>query len=183
VSSLPQILFFEWLELQDLIDEALYEVYFDYDMSKSIKTRAVAIYNDGFHRVISLRDADGLLGQHLRNADGLSGLQAILEDAVTTIDAVGGRAGFALVYVKENGRELVFLAAINETEKGICALELKRKTGDELRDLRPVRSDADLSFVESLEWGGSRRKFKVKKRNYFRIGSTPRMVNRSGTAA
>jgi hypothetical protein len=42
------------------------------------------------------------------------------------IDAVGARFGYALVYVKENGRELVFLAAINETEKGICTLELKR---------------------------------------------------------
>jgi hypothetical protein len=48
--------------VQDLIEEALYEVYGDYDMSKSIQTRAVAIHQDGFHRAISLRDADGLLG-------------------------------------------------------------------------------------------------------------------------
>jgi hypothetical protein len=172
MSSLPLHRVFEWLELQDLIDEALYEVYGDYDMSESIETRAVAIQHDGFHRAISLREANGLLG-----------LQATLEDAVTAIDGVGGRVGFALVYVKENGRELVLLAAINQTEKGICTLELKRKTGDELRDLRPVSSDANRSFIEKLEWGGSRRKVKVKKRNYFRIGSAPRMVKRSGTAA
>jgi hypothetical protein len=51
------------------------------------------------------------------------------------IDAVGARFGYALVCVKENGRELVFLAAINETEKGICTLELKRRSGDPTRDL------------------------------------------------
>jgi hypothetical protein len=183
MSSLQSKSVIAWLELQDLIDEALYEVYGDYEMYESIRTRAVAIYDDGFHRAITLRDADGLLGEHLRNADGLSGLQAILDDAVTTIDAVGGRVGFALVYVKESGRELVFLAAINATEKGICALELKRKTGDALRDLRPVSSDADRSFVESLEWGGRRRKVKVKKRGYFRLGPAPRSVKRVGTAA
>lgn len=61
MTSLPSHRVFEWLELQDLIDEALYEVYGDYDMSKSIQTRAVAIHPDGFHRAISLRDADGLL--------------------------------------------------------------------------------------------------------------------------
>ena len=62
MSNLPSHRVFEWLELQDLIDEALYEVYGDYDMSKSIRTRAIAIHNDGFHRAISLRDVDGLLG-------------------------------------------------------------------------------------------------------------------------
>jgi hypothetical protein len=158
VSSLRLHRVFEWLELQDLIDEALYEVYGDYDMSKSIQTRAVAIHHDGFHRVISLREVDGL-----------SGLQTTLEDAVTAIDGVGGRVGFAPVYVNENGRELVFLAAINETEKGICTLELKRRSGDPPRDLLPVSSDADTSFVETLEWGGVRRKVNVQITNEIRI--------------
>ena len=167
MSSLRLHRVFEWLELQDLIDEALYEVYGDYDMSESIQTRAVAIHQDGFHRAISLRDADGLLGQRL--PDGLSSLQATLEDAVTAIDAVGARFGYALVYVKENGRELVFLAAINETEKGICTLELKRRSGDPPRDLLPVSSDADTSFVETLEWGGARRKVNVQITNEIRI--------------
>jgi hypothetical protein len=158
VSSLRLHRVFEWLELQDLIDEALYEVYGDYDMSESIQTRAVAIHHDGFHRVISLREVDGL-----------SGLQATLEEVVTAIDAVGRQVGFALVYVKENGRELIFLAAINETEKGICALELKRRSGDPPRDLLPVSSDADTSFVETLEWGGVRRKVNVQITNEIRI--------------
>ena len=158
MSSLPSHRVFEWLELQDLIDEALFEVFADYDMSKSIQTRAVAIHHDGFHRVISLRDADGLFG-----------LQATLQDAVTTIDAVAGRVGFALVYVKENGRELVYLAAINETEKGICTLELKRRTGDPPRDLLPFSSDANYSFLERLEWGGSRRKVDVQITDEIRI--------------
>jgi hypothetical protein len=158
VSSLRLHRVFEWLELQDLIDEALYEVYGDYDMSESIQTRAVAIHHDGFHRVISLREVDGL-----------SGLQATLEEAVTAIDGVGGRVGFAPVYVKENGRELVFIAAINATEKGICALELKRRTGDPPRDLLPVSDDADTSFVETLEWGGVRREVDVQITNEIRI--------------
>ena len=59
MSSLPSHRVFEWLELQDLIDEALFEVFADYDMSESIQTRAVAVHHDGFHRVMSLRDADG----------------------------------------------------------------------------------------------------------------------------
>jgi hypothetical protein len=151
VSSLRLHRVFEWLELQDLIDEALYEVYGDYDMSESIQTRAVAIHHDGFHRVISLREANGLLG-----------LQATLEDAVTAIDGVGGRVGFAPVYVKENGRELVFLAAINETEKGICTLELKRRSGEPPRDLLPLSSDANGAFLERLDWGGSRQKVDVE---------------------
>jgi hypothetical protein len=158
VSSLPSHRVFEWLELQDLIDEALYEVYGDYDMSESIRTRAVAIHHDGFHRIISLRETDGLFA-----------LQSTLDDAITTIDAVGGQVGFALVYVKENGRELIFLAAINETEKGICALELKRRSGDPPRDLMPVSSNADTSFVETLEWGGVRRKVNVQITNEIRI--------------
>jgi hypothetical protein len=76
---------------------------------------------------------------------------------------------FAPVYVNENGRELVFLAAINETEKGICTLELKRRSGDPPRDLLPVSSDADTSFVETLEWGGVRRKVNVQITNEIRI--------------
>ena len=158
---------FAWLELQDLIDEALYEVYGDYDISASIRTRAVAIHSDGFHRAISLRDADGLLGQRL--PDGLSSLEATLEDAVTAIDAVGGRVGYALVYVKENGRELVFLAAINGTEKGICTLELKRRTRDPLRDLQPVSRDAERSFLERVKWGATRRNIDVEIRNGIRL--------------
>lgn len=62
MSSLRLHRVFEWLELQDLIDEALYEVYGDYDMSESIQTRAVAIHHDGFHRVISLREVRRTIG-------------------------------------------------------------------------------------------------------------------------
>jgi hypothetical protein len=63
----------------------------------------------------------------------------------------------------------VFLAAINETEKGICTLEIKPDTGDELRDLVPVTANANRSFVENLECGGSRRKVDVEIRDYIRI--------------
>jgi hypothetical protein len=168
MSELPTHPVFEWSKLQDLIDEALIEVYNDYDMSESIRTRAVAIHDDGFHRELSLRRANELSGL-LRRAIELSGLQATLEDAINAIDALGGRVGYALVYVKENGRELVFLAAINHAEKGICTLEMKRETGDELRDLLPVSVDADGSFVRSLEWGQSRRKVDVEIRDDYRI--------------
>ncbi len=92
-----------------------------------------------------------------------------MEEAVTAIDGVGGRVGFAPVYVKENGRELVLIAAINATEKGICALELKRRTGDPPRDLLPVSDDADTSFVETLEWGGVGREVDVQITNEIRI--------------
>jgi len=166
--ELPTHPVFEWLKLQDLIDEALIEAYGDYDMSESIRTRAVAIHDDGFHRELSLRRAGEVSGL-LQRAIELSGLQATLEDAVNAIDAVGGRVGYALVYVKENGRELVFLAAINHAEKGICTLELKRETGDELQDLLPASGDADSSFLQSLEWGRSRRKVDVEIRDDYRI--------------
>jgi hypothetical protein len=153
VSSLPK-----WWELQDRIDDAHILVYADYERYLSIRTRAVAILHDGVRKEIDLFAARGL-----------DELEWTLKHAVNEIEAVGGVWGYALIYANEKGRELVFLAAINETEKGICALELKRKTGDELRDLRAARRDADRSFVEGLEWGGPRRKVDVKIRNYFRI--------------
>jgi hypothetical protein len=111
----------ERLTLQDLIYDSMFEAFADYDTFESIHSRAVAIHRDGFHRILGLRDAKALFQ-----------LQSILEDAVTTIEAVGARMGFALVYAKESGRELVFLAAIKDTEKGICTLELTRRTGDPL---------------------------------------------------
>jgi hypothetical protein len=144
--------------LQDLIDEARILVYADYEMYLSIRTRAVAILHDRVRKEIDL------FAIH-----GLGRLQWTLEDAVNEIEAAGGHEGFALVYANEKGRELVFLAAINEAEKGICGLELHRTTGDELRDLLPVSSDTDCSFLRHLEWGGSRRKVDVEIRDYFRI--------------
>lgn len=141
----------ERLGLQTLIESGRFDAFGDYEMFESIDTRSVAVHQDGFLRRIGLREPEALCQ-----------LQPILEDAVTMIDAVGARFGYALIYVKENGHELVFLAAINETEKGICTLELKRRTGDPPRDLLPVSSDADSSFVESLDWGGSRHKADVK---------------------
>jgi hypothetical protein len=84
-----------------------------------------------------------------------------LEDAVTMIEAVGGLMGYALVYAKEIERELVFLAAIKDTEKSICALELRRRTGDPLRDLLPAGSNANWSFLEHVNWGGERRRVDV----------------------
>jgi hypothetical protein len=141
----------ERLRLQTLIESARFDVFGDYDMFESIETRAVTIHQDGFLRRIGLREPEALFQ-----------LQPILEDAVTMIEAVGGRFGYALVYVKENGRELVFLAAINETEKGICTLELKRRTGDPPRDLLPLSSDANCAFLEGLDWGGSRHKVDVE---------------------
>jgi hypothetical protein len=156
MSNLPSHGSFEWLELQDLIDRALYEVYADYDMYLSIRSRAVAIVHDGATtELFAARDPVRL--------------QWILEEAVNAIEAAGGLKGYALVYANEKGRELVFLAAINETEKGICTLELKRNTGDELRDLALVTGDANRSFLENLEWGGSRRKVDVEIRDYIRI--------------
>ena len=128
----------------------MFEAFARYDNFKSIHSRAVAIHQDGFHRTLGLRDAEALFQ-----------LQSILEDAVTTIEAVGARMGFALVYAKEKGRELVVLAAIKDTEKGISMLELTRRTGDPLRDLLPVGRNANWSFLERVTWGGGRRKVDV----------------------
>jgi hypothetical protein len=140
----------ERLTLQDLIHDSMFEAFADYDTFESIHSRAVAIHRDGFHRTLGLRVAEALFQ-----------LQSILEDAVTTIEAVGARMGFALVYAKESGRELVFLAAIKDTEKSICTLELIRRTGDPLRDLLPVGSNANRPFLEHVNWGGDRRKVDV----------------------
>jgi hypothetical protein len=139
----------------------MFEAFADYDTFESIHSRAVAIHQDGFHRTIGLRDAEGS-----------SQLQPILEDAVTTLEAVGARMGFALVYVKESGREIVFLAAIKDTEKSICTLKLTRRTGDPLRDLLPVSGEANCSFLEHLEWGGSRRKIDVEIRGKTKTADT-----------
>jgi hypothetical protein len=102
VSSLPK-----WWELQDLIDDARILVYADYERYLSIRTRAVAILHDGVRKEIDLFAARGL-----------DELQSSLEHAVNEIEAVGGGEGYALVYANEKRRELVFLAAINDAEKG-----------------------------------------------------------------
>ena len=119
-------------------------------MFGSIETRVVAVHQDAFRRRIGLREPEALFQ-----------LQPILEDAVTMIEAVGGLMGYALVYAKEIERELVFLAAIKDTEKSICALELRRRTGDPLRDLLPAGSNANWSFLEHVNWGGERRRVDV----------------------
>jgi len=129
----------KWWELQDLIDDARILVYADYERYLSIRTRAVTILHDGVRKEIDLFAARGL-----------DGLEWTLKHAVNEIEAAGGVEGYALIYANERRRELVFLAAINEAEKGICALELKRKTGDELRDLRGVTLIARLLKV----WSG-----------------------------
>jgi ribosome maturation protein Sdo1 len=132
---------------------ALIDAYADYDMFESVNTRVVAIV-DGFRAAIELPRARGLVQ-----------LKTVLKDAVSRVEAVGSRRGYALVSAKEKESELVFLLAINDTQKGICALRLRRDTGDPQRDLLPIADmglDADCSIVESFEWGGARRKVDVR---------------------
>jgi hypothetical protein len=139
--------------LQNLIDYVVFDAFGDYDMFESFNTRAVAIV-DGCRAAIELPFADGLVQ-----------LETVLKDAVNRIEAVGARRGYALVYAREKERELIFLLAINDTEKGICALKLRRNTGDPTRDLLPIADmslDADCSIVESLEWGRAKRKVDVR---------------------
>jgi hypothetical protein len=148
----------ERLTLKDLIHDSMFEAFADYDMFDDSVT------------CCSRPSRWFLLGP--RDAEALFQLQSVLEDAVTTIEAVGGRMGFALVYAKESGRELVFLAAIKDREKGICTLELTRRTGDPLRDLLPVSREANGSFLERLEWGGFRRKIDVEIRGKTKTADT-----------
>jgi hypothetical protein len=139
--------------LQDLIDQARFEVFSDYDMFEAIRTRAVVFFQDGLPAVIELPPAEGLFE-----------LERMLENAVRAIEALGGRTAFVLTYVREKRRDLLFISGFNETEKGICALELKRHTGDPVRDLLPVSDVTDDAnrILELLEWGGSRRKVDVR---------------------
>ena len=129
------------------------DAFADYDMFESFNTRVVAVV-DEFRAAIELPRADGLFS-----------LKTVLNDAVCRVEAVGSRIGYALVYAREKERELIFLLAINDTEKGICAMQLKRDTGDPLRDLLPIADmclDADCSIVDSFEWGGTRCKVDVR---------------------
>jgi hypothetical protein len=138
---------------QFLIDSAMIDAFADYDMFGSVQTRVVAVV-DEFRAAIELPAANGL-----------AQLETILKDAMRRVEAVGSRRGYALVYAREKERELVFLLAINDTEKGICAMQLRRDTGDPLRDLLPIADislDADCLIVESFEWGGTRRKADVR---------------------
>ena len=105
------------LTLQFLIDSAMIDAFADYDMFELFNTRVVAVV-DGFRAAIELPRADGLFS-----------LKTVLNDAVCRVEAVGSRIGYALVYAREKERELIFLLAINDTEKGICAMQLKRDTG------------------------------------------------------
>jgi hypothetical protein len=138
---------------QFLIDSAMIDAFADYDMFESVQTRVVAVVDD-FRAAIELP-----------HANGVAQLETILKDAIRRVEAVGSRRGYALVYAREKERELVFLLAINDTEKGICAMQLRRNTGNPPTDFLPIPDmslDADCSIVQSFEWGGARRKADVR---------------------
>jgi hypothetical protein len=157
--------------LQDLIDEALYEAFGDYETWEGIDNRVVAILQDKRRAAIKLP-----------YAKDMQPLEELLNDAVQTIEMVNGRSGFGLISLKRNGRGLILLLAVNDTEKGIRAVELKRGTTDPLRDLIPLpdmRNDPDCAPIEVLEWGGSRRRVDVAARDYVVIWISPGMPKES----
>jgi|SRR5579862_656935 len=146
--------------LQELIDEALIKAYMDYEKWQGFDDCAVAILPNGQRAAVKL-------WQHRD-----TGLRTTVEYALQTIQQANGRSGFGLVYRKVSERELLFLFAINDTEKGICALELKRETTNPVNDLVPIPEmshDPDCSRIASFEWGATRRRVPVEARDYITI--------------
>jgi hypothetical protein len=142
--------------IQDLIDEAVCKAFGDYDTSQAFDDLVIGILPSRRRAAVTLTFPGGPL-------------QILFNHAVKALEEMTAPSGYGVVYQRQNGRELVFLLGIDGNEKGICAFELKRGTGDPRSDLIPIpemRIDPDCAPVEALEWGGSRRRVDVAVRDY-----------------
>jgi len=145
--------------IQDLIDEAMLKAFADYDMSEWIDDVVI-----------------GILPSERRAAVTLTfprvPLEKLINDMTKILAEIHATSGYALFSLRQNGRKLVFLLGVDGNEKGICALELKRGTGDPVQDLTPIPemgTDPDCAPVEALEWGGPRRRVDVVVRDHVMI--------------
>jgi hypothetical protein len=145
--------------IQDLIDEAVLRTFADYDTSQVIDDLVVGILHSRGRAAVTLTFPR-------------VPLEMLFNDAVKTLEEMNAQSGYGLFYLRQNGRELIFLLGVDGNEKGICALELRRGTEDPLRDLIPIPemcTDPDCAPIEALGWGGSRRGVDVAARDYVMI--------------
>jgi hypothetical protein len=131
--------------LQKLIDDAVDEVFSEYDECRSIQTRAIALMDDGEPRTIELTFSGGL-----------TELPTILAEANS---AIGTRNGTSIIYLFDQGIEMVFISACCDGHKAMCVLLLNRKTGTSVEDIVLVTGfkhddDCELIFRDPTEWLG-----------------------------
>jgi hypothetical protein len=134
--------------LQKLIDNAVDEVFAEYDECKSIRSRAVALMDDGEPRTIELTFSGGL-----------TELATMLADANSAIGATGARSGTSIISLFDQGNEMVFISAGCGGRKAICVLMLDRKTGISVNDIVLVtgleqNDDPEIYFCMPTEWVG-----------------------------
>ena len=104
--------------LTRLIDMGVSKVFGDYDEHRSVRSRAIAILNDGTRKTIDL-DFKG------RFLD----LGVACTEALEKIQSAGSQTGVSIIYVFDEPGELVFVQATANSDMALCALALKRQTG------------------------------------------------------
>jgi hypothetical protein len=138
-----EVLNTEPLGLQFLLDSAMYEAFADYDVTQSIRTQAIAVFDSSAKKSVALPSSSGV--QQLRT---------MLNNVVRAIEATGAPEGYGVVHMTEQGHELAFLTAFIETDKAVCALKVERGTGDPMRDLHLVTNISNGSDFTVLDPSG-----------------------------
>lgn len=116
----------------DLVDDAVLEVCAEYDKTGSIQTRAIIVMPDGEEKTIKLE-----------LAGGLSDFGTIAAQGEAAMEANGTREGFSIIYIFDQGHELVVVASRSDAGRALCILALNRVRGISFEDIHVVTSIND----------------------------------------
>ena len=137
---------------QVMIDDAIDQVFGEYDERGSIATRALAFL-----------DGDKKQNIELSCSGGLDQLDVISSEAKKAAEAIGAKQWTLIAPVCEQGKELIFVstnnASDNASRKAMCVLMIDRKTGLCTEDIVLVtditsKPDFEFSFCTPSEWSG-----------------------------
>ncbi len=134
--------------LHDLLDLACDELFEQYNANQKITSRIISFSKGGEVKTSRLKYAAGLLG-----------LDATLDSAAAKLDADGHAIGCAIIYLVEQGAEIVFLLARVGNRQALSLLRLDRNTGLAVADFSVVKkwpgaNVQDIYFWELSHWRG-----------------------------
>lgn len=95
-------------------------------------------------------------------------MAVILSDAASAIEAAGTQRGFSIVYVADQGKELIVISAVSGSDRAICALALNRRTGVCTDDIALVDrittfTGGEFSLSEPSDWAGPTCKVEIRQ--------------------
>lgn len=131
---------------QKLIDDAVDEVFAEYDTRGKITTRVIANGDD-----------EQLTSVEISFTGGLARVDEAFSEAEKAAEAVGAKSWTSVIYVSED--ELVFIAVHVAGQKKLCILRIERKNGEAMSDLVLIpylgMDDGEvLSLCAPTEWLG-----------------------------